>query len=66
MLLITESKQRGPFWEAKNGCLNSKDISHVLRNPNIHYGVHKSLPPVPILNQMNLIKGLLLDIYKIF
>ena len=66
MLLITESKQRGPSWEAKNGYPKSQDISHVLQNPNVHYRVHKSLPPVPILNKMNVIKGLSLYFYRIF
>jgi hypothetical protein len=66
MLLITKSKQRGPSWEAKNWYPNSQNISHVLWKPNVHYRIHKSLSPVPILNQMNLINGVSLYFCKIF
>jgi hypothetical protein len=44
--------QQRPSWEA-NSFSASQEISHILWNPEVHYCIHNSLPPVPILSQLN-------------
>jgi hypothetical protein len=53
-LKVTNYTEQGPSLEANNISTGQK-ISHLLWNSNVHYHVHKSLPLVPILSQMNTI-----------
>jgi len=43
--------EHSPFWEAK-GSLPSWEIPHILRNPNVQYHDHNSLPLISMSSQM--------------
>jgi len=50
--LLTYSTEQSPSWEA-NWFAASQEIPRILWNPKVHYCIHKCLPPVSILSQIN-------------
>jgi hypothetical protein len=48
--------EQRPSWGAKSFSA-SQEIPHILLNPEVRYRIHKSLPPAPILSQLNPVHG---------
>ena len=50
--LLTYSVELSPSWQ-DNWFSASQEIPHTLWNLKVHYHIHKCLPPVPILSQLD-------------
>jgi hypothetical protein len=64
MVMKTNSMEQGPLWKA-NTSSATQEIFRILRNPRIHYHVHKSPTLVPILSQINPVRILPTDLFNI-
>ena len=57
LLYILYTMEQSPSWEA-NRSSASQEIPCILWNSKVHFCIYNSLPPVPILSQINLFHAL--------
>ena len=51
LILLRNSMEQSPFLRI-NKPLTSLEIPHILWNPKVHYSIHESPSPVPILREL--------------
>ena len=52
VVVITYSMQQSPSLDDNRFSVN-QEIPRILWNPKVHYRIHKCLPPVPFLSQLD-------------
>ena len=62
--LLTYSMEQSPSWEG-NQLAASQAISCILWNPKVNHHIYNSLPPVPILSQLDPVRTPTSDFLKI-
>jgi hypothetical protein len=61
---LTNSMEQSTSWKADSSSAK-QEMPHMLQNLEVQYHIHKSLPPVPILHQINLVHASPSNILKI-